>query len=107
MEFRLAGDGGRDKLSEGDMSRRVRPLAAEFELFEPLNGFALVGDDLRLPDESHGHEAHGDDAQYKNKSDVGFGSGKAKNATKPGHGKGSPSTQISLERSSCESGSTD
>jgi hypothetical protein len=25
-------------------------LAAEFELFEPLNGFALVGDDLCLPD---------------------------------------------------------
>jgi hypothetical protein len=98
VEFRFVGDGGRDKFSEGDIGRRVSRLAAEFELFEPLNGFALVGDNLRLPDQSNRHEAHGDDAQDENESDVGFGSGKPKNATKPGHGKGSPSTHRSIER---------
>jgi hypothetical protein len=70
----------------------VRRLATELELFEPLYGFALVGNDLRLPDKGNGHEGHGDDAKNKNQSDIGLLSGKVKNASKPGHGKESPST---------------
>jgi hypothetical protein len=72
-----------------------RSLAAELELFEPLNGFALVGDDLSLPNERNGHEAHADDAEYKNESNRGLLGGKVKDAAKPGHGKGSHSTQLS------------
>ena len=77
------------------MSKRIdgwRGLAAELELFEPLNGFALVGDDLRLPDERDRHAAHGDDTKNKNESNVGFLGRKTKGASKPCHGKGSPST---------------
>jgi hypothetical protein len=61
-------------------------LAPELELFEPLKGFALVGDDLGLPDERDRHEAHGDDAKNKNESDVGLRSREAKNPSKPCHG---------------------
>lgn len=70
-------------------------LAAELELFEPLDGFALVGDDLCLPHERNGHEAHADDAKYQNKSNLRLLGGKVKDAAKPGHGKGSPSTRLS------------
>ena len=75
---------------------RVWGLTAELKLFEPLNGFALVGDDLCLPDQSDGHAAHGDDAQDQNDADAGLVSGKVKNALKPSHGKGSPSTRCDL-----------
>ena len=48
------------------------PLAAKFQLFEPLDGFALAGNDLRLPDERNGHEAHGDDAENQDEADIGL-----------------------------------
>src|SRR6202158_3796946 len=69
-------------------------LTAELESFEPLDGFALVGDDLRLPYQSYGHEAHGDNAKDENEANVGLVSRKAENAAKPNHGKGSPSTRF-------------
>ena len=69
------------------------PSAAKFQLFQPLNGFALIGDDLRLPDEGNGHEAHGDDAEDEDEADIGLLSGKPKYTPKPGHGGGSPSTR--------------
>ena len=71
-------------------------LTAEFELFEPLDGFALVGDDLRLPDQRDGHAAHGDDTKDQNKADAGFLGGKVEHALEPSHGKESPSTRFSL-----------
>ena len=49
---------------------------------------ALVGDDLRLPDERDRHEAHGDDAKNKNESNVGLRSREAENTSKPSHGGG-------------------
>lgn len=58
-------------------------LAAELELFEPLDGFALARDDLRLPDKRNGHEAHGDDAKHKDESNVGLLSREAKGASQP------------------------
>src|SRR5713101_1133954 len=67
-------------------------LAAKLDLFQPLNGFALVGDNLRLPDERNGHEAHGDDAEDEDETDVGLLSGEPKCMPKPSHGRGSPST---------------
>jgi hypothetical protein len=80
------------RLPERAVTAGVRRLAAEFELLEPLDGFALVRDDLGLPNEGDGHEAHGDDTKDKNKADVGLGSGKAKSAMEPEHGMGTPST---------------
>ena len=68
-------------------------LAAELELFEPLNSFALVGDNLRLPYQGNGHTAHGNNAKDENEADVGLVSRKAEDAPKPSHSKGSPSTQ--------------
>ena len=78
-----------------EFSDRAR-LTAELEPFEPLDGFALVGNDLRLPDQSNGHEAHGDNAKDENEANVGLVSRKAENAAKPKHGKGSPSTRFDL-----------
>ena len=69
-------------------------LAAELELFEPLNGFALVGNDLRLPHQRDRHAAHGDDSKEQHDADAGFLCGKVEQALKPSHGKGSPSTQF-------------
>ena len=69
------------------------PSAAKLHLFQPLDGFALIGDDLRLPDQRNGHEAHGDDAEDEDEADIGLLSGKPKYTPKPGHGKGSPSTR--------------
>jgi len=77
-------------------STERRRLTAKLESFEPLDGFALVGDNLRLPDQSNGHEAHGDDAKDENEANVGLVSRKAQNAAKPSHGKGSPSTRFDL-----------
>ena len=71
-------------------------LTAELELFEPLDGLALVGDNLSLPDQRDGHAAHGDDTKEENKADAGFLGGKVEHALKPSHGKGSPSTRFSL-----------
>src|SRR4029077_8857439 len=83
-------------LLEFQESAEKAELPTELEPFEPLNGFALVGDDLRLPHQSNGHEAHGNHAKDENDADGGLLSGKAKNAPKPSHGKGSPSTQFAL-----------
>src|SRR5216684_4135658 len=63
------------------------PSAAKFQLFQPLDGFALIGDDLRLPDEGNGHEAHGDDAEDEEEADIGLLSGKPKYTPKPSHGR--------------------
>jgi len=68
-------------------------LAAKLQLFQPLDGFALIGDDLRLPDERDRHEAHSDDAEDEDEADIGLLSGKPKYTPKPSHGRGSPSTR--------------
>jgi len=72
-----------------------RGLTAELESFEPLDGFALAGNDLRLPDQRNGHEAHGNNAKHENEADVGLVSGKTQTA-KPSHGRRSPSTRFDL-----------
>jgi len=71
-----------------------RPLASELKLLQPLDRLALIGNDLRLPDKGDGHEAHGDDAKNENQPNVGLLNGKTKDASKPSHGKGSPSTGL-------------
>ena len=70
-----------------------KPSASELQLFQPLNGFALVGDNLRLPNERDRHEAHGDDAEDEDETEVGLLSGEPKCTPKPSHGRGSPSTR--------------
>ncbi len=71
-------------------------LTAELEPFEPLDGLALAGNDLRLPYQGDGHEAQGKNAKSENEVDGGLVSRKAENAPKPSHGKGSPSTRFDL-----------
>jgi len=56
--------------------RQAGLLASKLHLFQPLDGFALVGDNLRLPDKRDGHEAHGDDTQNEDEADAGLLSGK-------------------------------
>ena len=68
-------------------------LAAKLQLFQPLDSFALIGDDLRLPDERDRHEAHGYDAEDEDEADIGLLSGKPKYTPEPSHGRGSPSTR--------------
>jgi hypothetical protein len=77
-------------------STRKVGLTAELEAFKPLDGFALVGNNLGLPDQGNGHATHGNDTKNENETDVGLVSGKAENAPKPSHGKGSPSTRLDL-----------
>src|SRR5260370_16278142 len=67
-------------------------LTAELEAHQPLNGFALVGNDLRLPYQGNGNEAHEHNGKDENDDDVGLVNGEAEDAAKPSHGKGSPST---------------
>jgi hypothetical protein len=57
-----------------------RELTAELQPFKPLKRLALVGDDLRLPDQSYGHETHRNNAADKHKTDAGLVSGIAKGA---------------------------
>jgi hypothetical protein len=64
---------------------KVVPLAPELELFEPLDSFPLVRDDLGLPDEGDGHETHGENAENQYEADIGLVSGNVKNAPKPCH----------------------
>jgi hypothetical protein len=78
----------------GKVGGNSSQLATELELLEPVNRFALIGDDLRLPDEGDGHDAHGKDAKDQNEADMGFLNGKPESAAKPHHGKGSPSTRM-------------
>ena len=44
------GQAEKESSGQSGESSEGRLLAAEFQLFQPLDGFALVGDDLRLPD---------------------------------------------------------
>ena len=46
--------------------------AAELDAFEPANGIALIGDDLGLPDQTYGHDAHGHDANGNQDAFLGF-----------------------------------
>src|SRR5260370_22439191 len=78
-----------------DFFGRTR-LTAKLELLEPLDSFALVSNDLRLPDKSNGQKAHGNNAKDENEADIGFVSGKVENAAKPSHGNESPSTRCGL-----------
>jgi hypothetical protein len=71
--------------------------STELESFEPLDCFALVGDDLRLPDQGNGHKAHGNNAKDEDEADDGLVSRNTQNAAKPIHGKGSPSTRFDLQ----------
>src|SRR5690348_7846299 len=71
------------------------PLAAELEPHKPLNGFALIGNDLCLPYQDNGHEAHKNDGKDENDNNIGLVNRKAEDAAKPSHGKRSPSTSKS------------
>jgi len=59
--------------------------AAELQRLEPLDGSALVGDDLRLPDDGDGHEAHQENADSEGEVGVGLASREAKGANEPSH----------------------
>ena len=67
-------------------------LAAELEPHKPLNGFALIGNDLCLPYQGNRHEAHKKNGKDENDNNIGLVNRKAEDAAKPSHGKGPPST---------------
>jgi hypothetical protein len=50
------------------------PLAAEFELLQPLDVFPLIGNDLGLPNEPNAEHAHNEDTYYKDEIFLRFGS---------------------------------
>jgi hypothetical protein len=62
-------------------------LAAELEPHKPLNGFALIGNDLCLPYQGNGHEAHKKNGKDENDNNIGLVNRKAEDAAKPSHGK--------------------
>src|SRR5690348_11509733 len=73
-----------------------RRLAAEFDLFEPANRLALVGNNLRLPDERDGHDAHDQEAEDKSGPDIRLANLNSKIAANPFHGWSSPSTAFAI-----------
>ena len=65
---------------------KTRPeSAAEFHGFEPVNSVALIGDDMRLPNEAERHQAHKKDTDSQRQVGVGLLRRKAKSANEPGH----------------------
>jgi len=61
-------------------------LAPEAHLLEPTNVLPLGGDDLRLPNQGCGEEAHGHRRQREHDRDLGFACGNTKGAGQPSHG---------------------
>ena len=59
-------------------------LAAELRL-QHVNDGVLLGDDLSLPGQSDGHEAHGKNAERERQAHLCFRSGYTEYATHPGH----------------------
>jgi hypothetical protein len=68
-------------------------LASELHRFQPADHIALVGNHLCLPNDGEGHEPHGESADGKHETHMGFGSGNSKYAKQPRHGYQSPSTR--------------
>src|SRR5207245_11000292 len=66
--------------------------AAELVPTQPLNGCALIGNDLCLPYQSNRHEAHKKNGKDENDNNIGLVNRKAEDAAKPSHDKGPPST---------------
>lgn len=61
-------------------------LAAELHALEPLDSFALAGDNLCLPDQGDGHQAHGNNAKHQDEDDFRLMDGKGEGTPKPRHG---------------------
>src|SRR5882724_2877556 len=63
------------------------------ELEKPLNDRALLGDDLCLPDQRHGHEAQHHCAYREHDSHIVLAGWNSKPVDQPSHGPGSPDTR--------------
>lgn len=74
--------------------------ASQFQMLQPLYSFALIGNDLRLPDQRNRHCAHGDQAENEDKANMRIASRNAKSAANPIHGKRSPSTRLATRANS-------
>ena len=60
-------------------------LASELEALQPADVLALIGDNLRLPDQTDGHNAHGHDADRKDQAHLRFGRLAMESSSDPGH----------------------
>ena len=60
----------------------------DFGAFKPLDGFALIGDNLRLPDQTDRHYAHHDQAENDHEALLRFRRGDVQGANDPRHGLG-------------------
>jgi hypothetical protein len=65
-----------------------KELEAEFPFRQPLNGFVLLRNDLRLPCYGQRQNTHGHRTQGENNSHFCFVGRNAKRANEPGHGQG-------------------
>jgi len=70
----------------GDVRSRTTARSAPETRFEHADDGVLLGDNLGLPDEGDGHDAHGENAESEDKTHLGFRRADIKNATHPGHG---------------------
>ncbi len=57
---------------------RARNLATKLEALKPPDCFSLIRNDLSLPNEGEGHQAHRKNTKTKNDSHVRFSGGDAK-----------------------------
>jgi len=70
---------------EIDVSQRATSQSAAEGRFEHANDGVLLGDDLGLPYQGDGHNAHGENAERENQAHLGFRGGDMEDATHPGH----------------------
>jgi len=74
------------EISNGEKaSEQARESAAELQRFEPSNGVALIRDDLGLPNQTEGHQAHEEHADSEGEVCVSFSRRQTKGANEPGH----------------------
>jgi len=69
----------------GDLAASETDLAAEFHCFEKPNRVALIGDDLRLPDDGDRQQAHQKYAERKRDIGVRLSCRETKGANQPSH----------------------
>src|SRR5215470_1314292 len=82
----VGDDKAAERVPSGSSNRKLR-LSAKLRCFEPSDHFALIRDDLSLPDQDDAHDAHCDDARTDHETSLCFACRLIKIAPKPRHSK--------------------
>ena len=80
----LGEDEAGESARNGSSNRKL-PLPSKLRCFEPSDHFALIRDDLSLPEKDDAHDAHSDDARSDHEASLCFACRLIKMAPKPRH----------------------